>query len=562
VINRTERTLRTRPRRVVALLFAIPLIASRPICGESTAANKAKGDVLLQAMQAELERSKTQIKMDGADAPYYLEYRVTDLQEISSRAEFGAPLGESRIHVRFLRVVVRVGDYKQDSYFGAGQGMADFIGLDGDMLALRHQLWLLTDRAYKTAIESLAAKRAALEKFKVDQPVDDFSHAPAVQSVGPLVKLDVDADAWSKILVNATALYRQDPEIQSLAATADFLAVNGYFVNSEGTVIRSGKNLYQTSVSGYAQAPDGMFLLRSPDSASIRIQDLPSPEQFMDRAKQVMDALKDLREAPVVDEEYRGPVIIEPDAANDVVAALIGKNILGRQPRLGADARTTGEYASSYKSRVLPDFVSVTDDPTLTSFNGHALMGSYEYDDEGVKAEPVHVVENGVLTHYLMGREPIRDFPNSNGHGRATPARGPNPSLSNLFLTGSHTFSRAELKQKMIDMCRQQGKPFGYILRTVISSNLYPLMLYRVYVQDGHEELVRGAIFKELDTRALRNDLIAIGDDAYVSNSASPTPVSIISPSLLFDELEIKRAEAGKEKLPEYPAPQITSASR
>jgi hypothetical protein len=362
--------------------------------------------------------------------------------------------------------------------------------------------------------------------------------------------------------MDATALYRQDADIQSLGASADFLALNDYFVNSEGTVVRHGKNLYQVSVSGYTQSPDGMFLLRSPDYASGRIEDLPSPEQLIANAKQVMEALKTLRTAPVVEEEYRGPVIIEPDAANDVVANLIGKNILGHRPRPGADARTTGEYATSYKSRVLPEFVSITDDPTQTTFNGRSLLGSYEFDDEGVKAQAVHVVENGVLTHYLLGRQPIRDFPSSNGHGRASPARGPSPSLSNLFLTGSQTFSRAELKQKMIDLCRQQGKPYGYILRTVVSSNLYPLMLYRVYVQDGHEELVRGAVFQELDTRALRNDLIAVGNDAQVGNYAVSPPVSVITPSLLFDELEIKRAEAGKEKLPEYPPPPVTPSPR
>lgn len=548
------------PCRIFTILFAVLLlIPAQSTWGESIPDNNMNGDVLLQAMQAELDRSKSQIKMDGSAAPYYLEYRVTDLQEISSRAEFGALLGDNQIHVRFLRVVVRVGDYKQDSYFGAGQGTSDFIGLDDDPLALRHQLWLLTDRAYKNAIESLAAKRATLEKFKVDQPVDDFSHAPAVQSIGPLVKLDLDAGAWRKSLIDATALYRQDPEVQSLGASADFLALNEYFVNSEGTVIRHGRNIFQTSISGFTQAPDGMFLLRSPDDASSRVEDLPSPKQFAANAKSVMEALKDLRGAPVVEEDYRGPVMIEPDAANDVVAALIGKNILGHRPRPGADARTTGEYASSYQSRVLPEFVSIIDDPTQTAFNGHSLMGSYEFDDEGVKAEAVHVVENGVLTHYLLGRQPIRDFPNSNGHGRAVAGRGPTPSLSNLFLTGSRTFSRAELKQKMLDLCRQQSKPYGYILRTVISSNLYPLMLYRVYVQDGREELVRGGVFEGLDTRALRNDLIAVGNDAQASNSAAATPVSIITPSLLFDELEIKRAEAGKEKLPEYPSPPVTA---
>ncbi len=536
-------------------LVTLPCLAA----ARSAQSSKAEEDVLLRAMQEELDRSKAQIKMDGAAAPYYLEYRVTDVQEFAARAEFGALVGESLVHARFLRAVVRVGDYKDDSYYGTGQGSVDFIGLDDDMLALRHQLWLLTDRAYKDAIESLAAKRAALEKFKVDQPVDDFAHAPAVHFIGPLAKLDINAHTWRKSLMDATALYRTDSEIQTLGAIADFMAVNQYFVNSEGSATRLGRTAYQTGLTAITQAPDGMYLTRSPSYISSRIEDLPAPERFVANTATVLDGLKKLRDAPVVDEEYRGPVMIEPDAANDVVAALIGKNILGHRPRLGVNARTTGEYASSYKSRILPEFLSLTDDPTQSSFNGHALAGSYEFDDEGVKARPVKVVENGVLTNYLLGRQPIRDLPNSNGHGRATPGGPPSPTLGNLILTGSQVMSRAELKNKMIDLCRQQGKPYGYLLRTVISSNLYPLLLYRVYAQDGHEELVRGAVFHELDARALRNDLIAVGNDPQVNNTAERIPTSVISPSLLFDELEIKRSETGKEKLPDYPPPPLIS---
>jgi predicted Zn-dependent protease len=536
------------------MAFPACLLAAQP-----AQSNKTGDDVLLRAMQEELDRSKAQIKMDGAAAPYYIEYRVTDLHEYAARAEFGALVGESLVHARFLRAVVRVGDYKDDSYYGMGQGSVDFIGIDDDMMALRHQLWLLTDRAYKDAIESLAAKRAALEKFKVDQPVDDFAHAPAVHNIGPLAKLDINPKIWNKTLMDGTALYRTDPEIQTLGAIADFMAVNQYFVNSEGSVTRLGRTIFQTGLTAYTQASDGMYLIRSPSYISSRIEELPTPQEFVDKTKTVLDGLKKLRSAPVVDEEYRGPVMVEPDAANDLVEALIGKNILGHRPRLGVNARTTGEYATSYKSRILPEFISLVDDPTQTSFNGHALTGSFAFDDEGVKAQPVKIVEKGVLANYLLGRQPIRDFPDSNGHGRATPGGSPSPSLGNLILTGSQTISRAEMKKKMIDLCRQQGKPYGYILRTVVSSNLYPLLLYRAYADDGREELVRGAVFQELDARALRNDLIAVGNDPEVSNTASGIPTSVISPSLLFDELEVKRAETGKEKLPEYSPPPLIS---
>jgi len=519
-------------------------------------------DVLLRAMQAELDRNKAQLKMEGAPAPYYLEYRVAEVNEYEAHAGFGSVTMETRTDMRFLRAVVRIGDYKDDSYFGAGQGAAEFIGLDDDMLELRHQLWLITDRAYKEAVEALAAKRATLKKFQIEQPVDDFARAPAVQLVGPVVKLDADPQPWRKAVVDATALYRKYPDIQGLEAFVALSALNEYFVNSEGTVTRQGKNFYRLGLSAYTQAPDGLYLYRSPSFAASRLEELPAPQRFVALADGVLEGLVKMRDAPVVEEEYRGPVMFVPDAANDVVTALVGKNVLGHRPRPGANARTTGEYASSFKSRVLPEFVSVTDDPTLAEFKGQTLIGHYEIDAEGVKAQPVKVIENGILINYLLGRQPIRDFPSSNGHGRAAVSGPPSPGLGNLILTSSHPVSRDDLKKRMLEICHEQGKPYGYLVRTVASNNLYPLVIYRVWEKDGHEELVRGAVFKELDTRALRNNLIALGDDAEPSNTIPGVASSVISPSLLFDELEVKRTETGKEKLPEYPPPPLIAASK
>jgi len=545
---------------LVMIGAGLAALAAPTAAADSPRAGPAGEDVLLRAMQQELDRSKAQIKMEGAQAPYYVGYRVTDIDEYEAHAGFGSVVRETRTHMRFLRAVVRVGDYKDDSYFGMGQGDADFIGLDDDMLALRHQLWLLTDRAYKQAVEALAAKRAALKKFQIEQPVDDFARAPAVQLVGPLVKMDADTRPWRQALIDATALYGKYPDIQGLDAFAVLSALNEYFVNSEGTVTRHGKNFYRLGLSTYTQAPDGLYLYRSPSFASTRVAELPSPQRFVAITNGVLDGLAKTREAPVVEEEYRGPVMFVPDAANDVLAALVGKNILGNRPRPGVNARTTGEYASSYKSRVLPEFVSVADDPTLAEFKGQALIGHYEIDEEGVKAQPVKVIENGILTNYLLGRQPIRDFPESNGHGRASISGPPSPSLGNLILTSSQAVSRDDLKKRMLEICHEQGKPYGYLVRAVASSNLYPVVLYRVWEKDGHEELVRGAVFKELDTRALRNDLIAVGDDAELSNTVLGIASSVISPSLLFDELEVKRTETGKEKLPEYPPPALATA--
>ncbi len=489
----------------------------------------AKGDGLLEALLTELDRSKAQLKMDHVQAPYYVEYRVNEVDDFGAEAAFGALRENQHVHVRVLRVVVRVGDYKQDSYFGRGQGESSILPLDNDPIALRHQIWLATDEAYKAAGQALAEKQAAMKQFSVDpNPVDDFAKAPQMIAVEPTVSLKVDEAAWKKTLEDATGLYKQYPDVQSVTASARFSAINEYLVNSEGTVTRCGRTTYSVQLSSSAQAADGMRLSRSPAFMVARAEELPTRDALMGEAKKMLDTVVALRQAPIVEEEYRGPVLFAPDAADDIVASLIGQNVLGQKPQLGKPNRTTGAFATSYKTRVLPNFLSVVDDPTMKDFHGKSLVGSYEVDNEGVKAQAITAVENGTLANYLIGRQPIRDFPASNGHGRAAPGSFPGPSLGVLLVKSSEAQSAEELKKKVIQMVTDQGKPYGYRVETLGPGNA-PRLLYRVYAKDGHEELVRGAVFNELDIRAIRNDLIAVGNDPLVSNRAGGAPTTIIS---------------------------------
>jgi TldD protein len=199
--------------------------------------------------------------------------------------------------------------------------------------------------------------------------------------------------------------------------------------------------------------------------------------------------------------------------------------------------------------------LTLIDDPTLKDFQGHSLVGSYEIDNEGVKAKTVNIIEGGMLNNYLLGRQPVRDFPASNGHGRAAPGSFPSASLGVLLLKSAEAQSPDELKKKILQMVTDQGKPYAYRVDTLGPGNS-PRLLYRVY-PDGHEELVRGAVFSELDVRALRSNLIAVGNDPLVSNRSGGVPTTIICPSLLFDELEVKRADTSKDKLPDYAAPPL-----
>jgi TldD protein len=534
---------------------ALALLGLAFAFGVAQAAQKQQeaADPVLQAMKAEMERSKSQLQLEQMQRPFFIEYRITDDDSFRVEAVFGALRLEQRSHARLLRVVVRVGDYKQDSSVGAGDGVLDLAPEEDNVMAIRHRIWLATDQAYKNAIESLTRKQAQLKQYENETMPDDFSHEKPVESIASPLHLEVDADRWRTALKSATALYRSDASLEMLDARASFQAQNKYLVNSEGTVLRQPETLYSLSVNASAQAPDGMRIQKGYARTAKTPAELPTTEELRASTQKVLDMIAELRKAPLMEDQYRGPVLLAPDASDSIVARLVGVPVLGRRPRPGVTTRTTGDFASSWKQRVLPDFMDVTDDPTVERAAGRSLLGFYHYDDDGVEAHAVKLIEHGTLLNYLMGRQPIRDFPASNGHGRGLATSGAGPAIGNLFVKSSAPMSFDDLKKKLIEMCKERGQPYGYL--ALSTSGTRPEPLYRVYVADGHQELVRGAEFFQFDARALRSDLIAAGSDEEVSNHLDGAPHSIVVGSMLFGELEIRKTPAGRDKLPDYPPP-------
>ena len=548
-------------RRVPALaligLFAVVFLSSFAAAADAAPPN----DPVLRALREEMDRSKNQLKLDNVAAPYYIEYRVTELEQFDASAVFGALRSQQHIQARLLRVEVRVGDYKQDSFFGAGEGSIDLVPSDNDVYAIRHRIWLATDRAYKAATEALSAKQAALKQLKVDEPVDDFAKTSPVEAVEPLAHLAItDFKPWTDLIEEASAQYRTDKDLENFESSLRFSAENRYYLNSEGTLSRSGQSHYVISVSGSTQAADGMLLQRSHADQGHDVKELPAKDEFLKTTARILQTLKLLRDAPVVDEEYRGPVLFSNDAAATVISDLVEPNVLGKKPRLGENARTTGAWSSSYKSRVLPDFINVFDDPTLSNTSGQPLFGKYSLDDEGVKAQRVSLIEKGQLISYLIGRQPIRDFAASNGHGRAPASAAASPHAGNLILQSASPQPDADLKKKLIELCKNRDLPYGLYVETM-GPRLEPRLLYRIFTKDGREELVRGGVFGDLDVRALRSELTAAGTAPAVENRPEPVWYSVASPALLFEELQVKRTQATKQKLPEYPAPTLSQAA-
>jgi len=545
---------------VACVLAALPLqLAADQIHTNQTRADAEK-DPVLKAMLAELDRSRDHLQLEGFQKPFFLQYRIEDIEDYQAKGDFGSSIGDERRHQRMARVTVRVGDYKIDSSTASGDGAVQLAALDDDPLALRAGLWQATDQAYKNALSAYAHKQAQLKQVQTPPQQDDFSQETPVISLEDTVHLQIDAPVWIKRVSEASGLYRTDPAVKAAQhdvqyATAIFHArsINTYLVSSEGAIVRKGTTSYEESFATGTQAADGMHLDRSYGSNGVALSDLDSSEIFNKHAVSLIASLSDLRKAPLVEEEYHGPVLLSADASSDAIHELVAGAVTAVRPDMGTEARTKGPFASSYHARVLPEFLDVVDDPNLKTMNGKTLVGSYKIDDEGVPAQTVKLITDGRLENYLIGREPVRDFPKSNGHGRAALTGPPRPSISVLDVRAREGLSDADLNQKLLALARDRGLKSVYFIETM-GPELTPRLLYRLSA-DGQRELVRGATVDDLDQRALRSGIVSAGKEQYVANYDGAVPETILAPALLFDDVTIRRANEKNDKLPYYPPP-------
>lgn len=557
------------PKRITATLAGFGFLAlclSQPVSvhAQPTRADAEK-DPLLKAMLAELDRSAAQLQLKGFEKPFFIEYRIEDVDNFQTKAAYGASEGSQHNRQRVARVTVRVGDYKSDSSGGRGDGSLQLTALDDDPIAVRSALWSATDTAYKNALAIYAQKQAALKQVQTAPTTDDFSHEKPLVSLADPMRLKLDEPAWVDRVAQASGLYRTDPsakamerEIEVSSAEFNARATTTYLVNTEGAIVRKAQAEYQESFQVGTQAPDGMRLERSHGSAGNRIADLESPDEFAKHVLKLIASLADLRHAPLVEEEYHGPVLLSADTSADVMWNLLGGAVTATRPKMGTEARTNGPFASSYHTRVLPESLDVVDDPGLKTMNGKGLMGAYDVDDQGVPAQAVKLIVAGRLENYLVGREPVRDIPQSNGHGRAGIAGPASPAIGVLKVTAKDGLTEDELNRKLLDLAKDRGLKSVYFVET-LGGKMEPRLLYRIGADGptaGKRELVRGAELADLDQRSLRSSVEAAGKELYVANHFGEVPETVIAPALLLDDVTIRRANEKNDKLPFYPPPQ------
>jgi TldD protein len=600
----------------VTLTTAIPAVAA------PQAATQDK-DQTLRAMRDEMARSKTrlELKMPGTDQPvrpYYVEYRLLDLDVKEVTAQFGTLLSSTHTRNRFMNVEARVGSYKMDSSNFVGEdafrgfiGSQGSVGIDRDYDSLRQDLWIATDQAFKEAVETYSRKQAYLSSLARQSEVDDLAKVQPIQVIEPLVTPDWTNRNWEQEARDSSAALRLFPEIYEARVTYYLVYATEYLMTSEGSEIRTNRTFSAVESGMNTLASDGMPLNYLYSDYVPKPADLPSVDAVRKGLNVAGSELMALRSASTA-QDYTGPVLFEARAAAPLLAQILGPAMNGSRPpvafqpvveQLMGNLGGKSDWAGRIGARVLPQSVSVVDDPAAKDFHGTPLLGGYTVDDEGVRAQKVTVVENGTLKALLMSRRPGNDTDQSNGHGRSGFLSDAKATMSNLFFTSTETSSPAELKKKFLDECRTEKLQYCIIVRQMDNPSLsllhqedfsellasfnggagtgdrLPLLVYKVYPEDGREEVIRGARIIGVNTRSLRN-VAGIGNDPYVYNymqsqiagftgtalgafgsAQGGLPATVVAPSLLFEELEVRGARGEPKRLPLLPAPSLTAAN-
>jgi predicted Zn-dependent protease len=526
-------------------------------------------DIVMNAMRDEMARSMKQLTVENLEKPYFISYRVVDSDTVSVGANFGALSHSNTSRGRRLTVEVRVGDYKLDNShlfsfdFDMGTRLRIFNGtaplpLDDDYKELRRELWLATDATYKKAVEDLSKKRGLLETRSRDDESDDFSKEDPVVSTEDLPAIKVTVPDWEREARALSALFRQMPAVYTSSVLLNCFNTYTRYLTSEGTSYTRRQPIVTFTGNAGTQAVDGMPLDDTIWAQGRSLAELPSQDDLTARLQAIGRDLAELRGAGTL-ANYSGPVLVEGDAAALMVRWVLVPSLVGVKRTIsgmpGAQPnpnQSDNPFLDKIGARVLPEFLSLSDNPTLHEYQNRHLAGFSKMDEDGVPSHEVKLVDNGILKTLLASRDPVRGIDRSTGSRHAGQA-----SPSNVIMTVSNGLSQDQLHGKFMDMVKQRNRPFGIVVRRLRNGNntVNALFAYKVY-PDGHEELIRGIQFVGLTALSFK-DIVAVSRDLnfltvryqpppgqfFMPNAGEEnfTPVSMLVPSLLFEDATMRK---------------------
>ena len=556
-------------RKLVPFLFLL-----------ATAASPVRAPDLMQILGEELNRNYQVLHARPDNPAYFMAYAVTERETTTISSSMGALNSRTSNNSRTLDVTVRVGSPKLDNYHSVGGSTGQFtralvISLEDSPEAIKQRLWTETDRVYRAAVQRLLQIQTNRDvSVATDGGADDFSAEAPTQFTETVPPLKFDADAWTTRAKRLSARFNQYPQIVDSSFDVQAIREVKYFVNSEGTRVQQGQPFSRIMISAQGKADDGMDLSTFDSFTAADPSALPGEDSVAKSVDKVAKDLVGLRTAPVVD-AYAGPAILSGRAAGVFFHEIFGHRVEANRQRSADDGQT---FASRIGQPVLPAFLSVIFDPTLKKVGNVELMGHYLYDDEGVKGRRVTVVDKGVLKTFLVDRAPTRDFPRSNGHGRAEPGYLPVSRQSNLLVESTKSVSNDKLMDLLREEARKQGKPFGLLFDNIEGGftntgrgsanafNVLPNVVYKVYTDESRApELVRGVDLIGTPLSAF-GKIVATGDKVDVFNGvcgaeSGGVPVSASSPPLLVSEVEVQKKAQSQEMLPILPAPKPAGKS-
>ena len=562
---------------VVVAMTSVGHIAAAATPGPAPSPAPSPTTVLIDTMESELHRAMGSLGNTATDAsqqpkPYFLSYAVADADGIVISAQFGAIVGSNESRRRMADVQVRIGTPAEDNTHGDHRNSALTtvpLPLTDDGDALARSLWFATNRGYGKALDGyLKVKTEQQVRAKEEDASADFSsEKPATDLLPSPPPLVVDRAAWQDRLRELSGLFKQYPDVFFNNVTLEASTETDYFVSSEGAKVATPSHVARLIIVARTRAADGMDLFRAETFEADEVGHLPDQKTLADKTIAMAKNLEALREAPVT-EPFNGPAILSGRASAVFFHEVLGHRLEGQRQRGDDEGQT---FTKLLGKQILPSFLSVSDDPTLATFDGVSLSGHYDYDDEGQPARRVDLIKDGILDTFLMSRLPIASFSTSNGHGRAETGHMPTGRQGNLIVTSSKTVSDAELREMLKAEAKKQGKAYGLYFEDISSGfavttrrspqafQVIPLVVYRVYVDGRPDELVRGVSIVGTPQAAL-NRILATDNHEDVFNGicgaeSGSIPVSAVAPAMLVSEIETQRQAQGTARPPILPPP-------